>query len=63
MAKKSAIEKNVDEINEEIELFQENAEAQVESGNNAAGRRARKASSALSKLLKEFRKLSNAAKK
>lgn len=62
MAKKSKLEKCVEEINEQIEEFQENAEKQVESGNNAAGRRARKASSSLTKLCKEFRKLSNEAK-
>ena len=48
----------VDQINAQIELFQENAAAQVEKNNKAAGTRARKAVLELSKLLKEFRKVS-----
>lgn len=48
----------VAKINEQIALFQENAELQVEKGNKAAGTRARKASLDLEKLMKEFRKLS-----
>lgn len=63
MAKKSKLEKCVEDINTQIEEFQENAEKQVESGNNSAGRRARKASSSMTKLLKEFRKISNEEKK
>ena len=51
--------KNIfDQINAQIELFQENADAQVEKNNKAAGTRARKAALELSKLLKEFRKVS-----
>jgi len=48
----------VAKIKEEIEVFQVNAEAQVDKGNKAAGARARKAALALMKDLKEFRKLS-----
>lgn len=40
------------------EAFKKEAEAQVESGNKAAGARARKISLELEKLMKEFRKLS-----
>ena len=54
----------VDQINAQIELFAVNAAAQVEKNNKAAGTRARKAALELSKLLKEFRKVSvEAAKK
>lgn len=45
-------------INESLATFTENAEAQVEKGNKAAGGRARKASLELEKLLKQFRKVS-----
>ena len=48
----------VDQINAQIEAFQVNSAAQVEKGNKAAGTRARKAALELSKLLKEFRKVS-----
>ena len=48
----------VAKINEEIAAFQANAEAQVVKGNKAAGARARKASLALMKDLKEFRRVS-----
>ena len=50
-------------INEQIALFQENAEAQVVKGNKAAGARARKAALELMKALKEFRKISVAEAK
>ncbi len=54
----------VPKINAEIENFQKNAALQLEKGNKAAGTRARKAALDLSKLLKEFRKVSvDAAKK
>ena len=43
--------------------FLKDATAQVENGNKAAGTRARKASLAIEKLLKEFRKASIAAAK
>ena len=48
----------VEKINAQIADFQVNAAAQVEKGNKAAGTRARKAALELSKLLKEFRKVS-----
>lgn len=52
------MEKLVQQIEENIALFQENAKAQLEKGNKAAGARARKAALALMKDLKEFRKVS-----
>lgn len=48
----------VEKINAEYEVFVSNANAQVEKGNKAAGTRARKAALELSKLMKEFRKVS-----
>lgn len=48
----------LENINAQIALFQSNAAAQVEKNNKAAGTRARKAALELSKLLKEFRKVS-----
>ena len=51
----------VEKINAEYEVFVSNANAQVEKGNKAAGTRARKAALELSKLMKEFRKVSVAA--
>ena len=48
----------VDQINAQIEVFAVNAAAQVEKNNKAAGTRARKAALVLTKLLKEFRKVS-----
>lgn len=48
----------VENINAQIALFQANAAAQVEKNNKAAGIRARKAALELSKLLKDFRKVS-----
>lgn len=53
----------VAKIKEEINVFVENAEAQVEKGNKAAGARARKAALDLMKDLKEFRKISVAESK
>lgn len=53
----------VPKINAEIENFQTNAQLQLEKGNKAAGTRARKAALELSKLLKEFRKVSVSASK
>ncbi|MFI3288296.1 MAG: histone H1 [Rikenellaceae bacterium] len=41
-----------------IAAFQEDANAQVEKGNKAAGTRARKASLEIEKAMKEFRKAS-----
>ena len=48
----------IEKINAEIAAFQKDAEGQLEKGNKAAGTRARKASLELTKLLKEFGKLS-----
>jgi hypothetical protein len=48
----------VPKINAEIENLQKNVQLQLEKGNKAAGTRARKAALELSKLLKEFRKVS-----
>ncbi|HRB73261.1 MULTISPECIES: histone H1 [Flavobacterium] len=45
-------------INAEIDAFKAESELQVEKGNKAAGTRARKSALELSKLLKEFRKVS-----
>ena len=53
----------VDQIKAEYEAFAQNAEAQVEKGNKAAGARARKAALNLMKLMKEFRKESVEAAK
>ena len=53
----------VDQIKAEYEVFAQNAEAQVEKGNKAAGARARKASLAIEKMMKEFRKVSIEASK
>ena len=53
----------VEKINSGFEAFAKDAAAQVESGNTAAGARARKASLEIEKLLKEFRKSSIAAAK
>ena len=51
----------VEKINAEYEVFVSNANAQVEKGNKAAG--TRKAALELSKLMKEFRKVSVEASK
>ena len=48
----------VAQINAQAEVFAANAAAQVEKGNKAAGTRARNAALELTKLLKEFRKVS-----
>ena len=53
----------VKKIEENIERFKANAEAQVVKGNKAAGARARKAALDLMKDLKEFRKVSVAEAK
>ena len=52
------MENLVAKIKEELNVFVENADAQVEKGNKAAGARARKAALELMKYLKEFRKVS-----
>ena len=48
----------VEQIQSTIEKFTINATQQLDSGNKAAGVRARKSSLELEKLLKEFRKVS-----
>ena len=53
----------VKKIEENMDLFKINAEAQVVKGNKAAGARARKAALDLMKDLKEFRKVSVEAAK
>ena len=53
----------VNAIAAEFAAFAQNAEAQAEKGNKAAGARARKSSLALEKLLKEYRKASIEAAK
>lgn len=45
-------------ITAQMDAFKTDAELQLSKGNKAAGTRARKASLALEKLLKEFRKVS-----
>jgi len=52
----------VSQIETQIEVLKENMTAQVLKGNKAAGARARKATMELTKLFKEFRKQSVAAK-
>ena len=52
------MENLVAKIKEELNVFVENADGQVEKGNKAAGARARKAALELMKDLKEFRKVS-----
>ncbi|MDG3582311.1 MULTISPECIES: histone H1 [Galbibacter] len=53
----------ISKIETEIEAFQKDANSQLESGNKAAGTRARKSSLELTKLFKEFRKVSLEASK
>ncbi|OCA69079.1 histone H1 [Chryseobacterium artocarpi] len=48
----------IEKINTEFESFSTEANQQSEKGNKAAGTRARKAALELSKLFKEFRKVS-----
>lgn len=53
----------IDKINEQIEIFQTNANLQLTKNNKTAGTRARKAALEISKLMKEFRKESVEASK
>jgi len=53
----------VENLNELFASFSKDAALQVENGNKAAGTRARKASLAIEKALKEFRKVSIEASK
>lgn len=48
----------VENLNQLFADFAKDAASQVESGNKAAGQRARKASLGIEKALKEFRKMS-----
>lgn len=48
----------LEQIKTEFANFSKEAEAQVEKGNKAAGTRARKSALELSKMMKEFRKVS-----
>lgn len=48
----------LEKINAEFEAFKTDSDLQLEKGNKAAGTRARKAALELSKLLKDFRKVS-----
>ncbi len=48
----------VEKVAELYVAFEKDAKAQLENGNKAAGTRARKASLALEKAMKEFRKVS-----
>ncbi|MGO3183922.1 MAG: histone H1 [Aequorivita sp.] len=53
----------IENMQNTFETFESDANSQLESGNKAAGTRARKSSLALEKLLKEFRKVSIAESK
>lgn len=53
----------VETLNQQFEEFAKDAALQVENGNKAAGTRARKASLAIEKALKAFRKVSIEASK
>jgi hypothetical protein len=58
------MDKLLAQITAELDAFTKNAEAQASKGNKAAGTRARKNALEISKLMKEFRKVSlDAAKK
>jgi len=48
----------IEKINAEFAAFKTDADLQAEKGNKAAGTRARKATLEVTKLLKEFRKVS-----
>ena len=53
----------IENIKDNYESFDSDANSQLESGNKAAGTKARRFSLALEKLLKEFRKVSVAESK
>lgn len=57
------MEELVKTINEAFAAFAADADAQVVKGNKAAGGRARKKATEITKLLKEFRKVSTEAAK
>ena len=56
LKKSNKMKELVDQIKAEYAAFVQNADAQVEKGNKAAGARARKAALNLMKLMKDFRK-------
>lgn len=58
-----ALDTIIPEINGCFRAFQQNAEVLRDKGNKSAGMRARKVSSQIALLMKEFRKLSVAATK
>ncbi|OMP30122.1 histone H1 [Mangrovimonas sp. DI 80] len=53
----------LEQISAQFEAFSTDAAAQLENGNKAAGTRARKATLEMTKLMKEFRKVSLEASK
>ncbi len=57
------MENLLSQIKEQMEVFVVNADAQATKSNKAAGTRARKDALEISKLMKEFRKLSVEASK
>ncbi|MFI3258921.1 MAG: histone H1 [Rikenellaceae bacterium] len=57
------MENLLSQIKEQMEAFTTNADAQFVKKNKAAGTRARKAALEISKLMKEFRKMSVEASK
>lgn len=57
------MDKIIEQINAQMEAFKKDAALQAENGNKAAGTRARKAALEISKLMKEFRKVSVEAAK
>lgn len=57
------MENLLSQIKEQMDVFTVNAEAQAVKNNKAAGTRARKAALEISKLMKEFRKISVEASK
>ena len=57
------MKEKVENLNQLFASFSKDAALQVENGNKAAGTRARKASLAIEKALKEFRKVSIEASK
>ncbi len=57
------MENLLSQIKEQMEVFAVNADAQATKNNKAAGTRARKAALEISKLMKEFRKISVEASK
>lgn len=63
LKKLNAMKELVDSIKAQMEVFAKDADAQLVKGNKAAGTRARKAALQISKMMKEFRKLSVEASK